>query len=448
LTERIEVGDFFQVLKGRLDAVEPGPAVSGRVVSVRGQAVRIRLDGVRVGDHVAVQAGAGNVKGEVLGFDGCEAVCMLYGDAAGIALGASVRAVSGGATVACGEHLMGRVLDGMGRPVDGRPIRVFGKRAPLRRPPPGPLERRPVKEPFETGIRAIDGFLTLGRGQRVGLFAGPGVGKSTLIGMIARHARSDVNVICLVGERGREVGGFISDSLGPGGLARSVLVCSTGDRPPLERIRCAMTATAIAEHFRDEGGDVLLLMDSVTRFARAQREAGLAAGEVPARHGYPPSVFRALQELLERAGNGGRGTLTAVYTVLVSGGDMEEPVADEARGILDGHIVLSKEIAQSGRHPAIDICGSVSRLMPQVASRDHLAAAAEIRRLMARHEADRDLVAVGAWKPGADRELDRAVAMEPEIRSFLSQSGGPCGMSDTVGGLSALAERARSSHVD
>jgi type III secretion protein N (ATPase) len=365
---------------------------------------------------------------------------MILGEAAGVSSETLVRPSGKAFSVRCGDFLLGRVLDGLGRPLDGRPLpHSGGVDAPLNAGPPDPLSRRPVRDVFKTGVRAIDGVLTMGRGQRMGLFAGAGVGKSTLLGQIARHARSDVNVICLVGERGREVREFVEGSLGPEGLRRSVVVCATSDQPPMVRLKSAFVATAMAEHFRDRGTDVLFLMDSVTRLARAQREIGLAAGEPPARQGYPPSVFRMLPALLERAGNSDRGTMTAVYTVLVSGGDMEEPVADEVRSILDGHVVLSRELANRGHYPAIDVLASVSRVMGNVASAGHRAAASRLRSLLGRYEANRDLISIGAYKKGADPALDEAVAAYPAIERWLRQENdSPAAFAETVANLRAL----------
>ncbi|MBU1239206.1 FliI/YscN family ATPase, partial [Myxococcota bacterium] len=289
--------------------------------------------------------------------------------------------------------------------------------------PPHPLRRRPISQPFVTGIRAIDTLMTLGKGQRVGLFAGSGVGKSTLMGMIARKAQADVIVVCLVGERGREVQEFISDSLGPEGLAKSVLVVSTSDSPALVRAKAPATATAIAEHYRDQGLDVLLFIDSLTRFARAEREIALSLGEPPARRGFPPSVFARLPALLERAGNGEKGSITAIYTVLVEGGDMEEPVTDEVRGIVDGHIMLSRTLASLGHFPAIDIPGSVSRVMGKVTTPEHNNRAREVKGLISALEKSRDLLRVGAYEPGGDPQLDRAVTLMNDLNAFLCQSG-------------------------
>jgi type III secretion protein N (ATPase) len=330
-----------------------------------------------------------------------------------------------------GDGLLGRVLDGLGEIVDGRPAPDPATLVPwdVERAAPDPLARARISRPLVTGVRAIDALCTFGEGQRIGLFAGSGVGKSTLLGQLARSSSADVNVICLCGERGREVRDFIEESLGAEGLARSVVVCATSDAPSLVRLKSATVATAIAEWFRDvRGARVLLMMDSVTRFARAQREVGLAAGEPPARQGYPPSVFAALPRLLERAGTAARGSITAVYTVLVAGGDMEEPIADEVRGILDGHIVLDRALGQRNRWPAIDVLASLSRVMPQVTTSEHRAAAGRVRELLATYERQRDLILLGAYKMGSDRRVDEAIARVDTIEAFLKQASGESSM--------------------
>jgi type III secretion protein N (ATPase) len=308
------------------------------------------------------------------------------------------------------------------------------------RRPPGPLERRRIVEPLPLGLRAVDGLLTLGRGQRVGLFAGAGVGKSALLGQIARGAAAEVRVVCLIGERGREVREFVEDALGADGLARSVVVAATSDAPALVRLRAAHVATALAEWFAEGGREVLLLCDSLTRFARAQREVGLAAGEPPARQGYPASVFQALPRLLERAGPRARGGITAVYAVLVAGHDQDEPIADEIRGLLDGHLVLERRLAERGHFPAIDVLASVSRVMDQVTTTAHRAAARRVRALLAEWERQRDLVLLGAYHRGADPSVDRAIERWPAIEAFLRQAEpGGATLGETVAALEALA---------
>ena len=329
---------------------------------------------------------------------------------------------------------------GSRRPIDGG-ASIEGPLVSVDRAPPAPLARQPVARPLATGVRVIDGLLTLGEGQRVGLFAGSGVGKSTLLGALARSADADVVVVALVGERGREVGEFLERSLGAEGRARSVVVVATSDVAALERLRAAQVATAYAEHFRDEGLRVLLLVDSITRFARAQREVGLAAGEPPARRGYPPSVFAMLPRLLERAGQGARGSVTAIYTVLVEGGDMEEPIADEVRGILDGHVVLDRAVAARGRYPAVDVTASLSRVMDAVVAPEHAAAARRLRALVATFEAKRDLVTLGAYAKGSDAALDEAIARMPRVEAFLRQDASERSpLTATIAGLASAVK--------
>jgi len=321
-----------------------------------------------------------------------------------------------------GPGLLGRILDGLGNPMDGLGDVGPTKRVPLFADPPNPLSRQPIRMPLETGIRAIDGLLTIGRGQRIGVFSGSGVGKSTLLGMIARHASADVNVIALLGERGREVKDFIENSLGPEGLARSVVVVATGDQSALIRARGALVATAIAEHFRDQGKQVLLMVDSVTRVAMAWREIGLAVGEPPTTRGYPPSTFAALPRLLERAGNSATGGITGIYSVLVEGDDFNEPVADHARAILDGHITLSRRLASAGHFPAIEILGSASRLRDQIIGEDHLAAANRFQTLLAAYREKEDLISVGAYQKGSDQETDKSIELRDPMLQFLRQT--------------------------
>jgi type III secretion protein N (ATPase) len=379
------------------------------------------VPGVRIGDLVVVRGRGVELPAEIVSFAETEAMALPLGELAGVGAGDTVEALGGGLEVGVGPALIGRVLDGLGRPLDGldppRGLRLVA----VDREPPRALERRPVREPFATGVRAIDGLLTLGIGQRVGLFAGSGVGKSTLLGAMARGAVADVIVVALIGERGREVSEFLERALGPVGRKRAVVVAATSDAPPVERLRAAHVATAIAESFRDDGLSVLFLLDSVTRIARAQREIGLAAGEPPARRGFPPSVFAMLPRLLERTGQGATGAITSIYTVLVEGGDMDEPIADEVRGILDGHVVLSRSIAERGQYPAIDVLGSVSRVAEDVVSAEHARAARRVRSLISAYENKRDLLTLGAYEAGSDRRLDQAIRALPEIEQFLSQ---------------------------
>lgn len=409
----------LDALKARL-AATPALRPTGRVLGVTGLALRVAVPGARVGDLVTVQRRGGPLACEVVGFGDGEAIAMPLGHLTGVGPDDVVESAGGPLQVRASRALLGRVVDGLGRPLEGGDV-TGGVLVPVDRDPPGALARRPITAPLATGVRVLDGLLTLGEGQRVGLFAGSGVGKSTLLGAIARGASADVVVVALVGERGREVGEFLEHALGPEGRARSVVVAATSDASALERLRAAQVATAYAEAFRDEGARVLLLVDSVTRFARAQREIGLAAGEPPARRGYPPSVFAMLPRLLERSGQGDRGSITAIYTVLVEGGDMDEPIADEVRGILDGHVVLDRAIAARGRYPAVDVTASLSRVMDAVVSREHAASARRLRSLVATYEAKRDLVAMGAYAKGSDRELDDALLRMPRVEAFLRQ---------------------------
>lgn len=414
----------------------------GRVTALTGLVVRAALEGARQGELVEIRsAGREPLAAEVVGLGDEEAVLLPLGEPSGIGLDAAVVPTGRPLAVRAGPGLLGRVLDGLGRPLDGRPLPRGLAEWAVDRPAPGPLERRRVTEPLPLGVRALDAFLTVGRGQRLGLFAGSGVGKSTLLGQIARQARSDLSVVCLLGERGREVRDFLDEALGEDGLARSVVVAATSDAPALVRLRAAYLATSIAEWFAEvEGREVLFLLDSLTRFARAQREVGLAAGEPPARQGYPPSVFSALPRLVERAGARSRGGMTAVYTVLVAGGDMEEPIADEVRGVVDGHVVLERSLAARGRFPAVDVLQSLSRLMPAVASEAHRAAAARVRALVAAYESQRDLIALGAYRHGSDPRVDEAIERMGAVEAFLAQGTRECApFEETVERLEALA---------
>ncbi|HEX6989414.1 MAG TPA: FliI/YscN family ATPase [Bacillota bacterium] len=396
----------------------------GRVVKVVGLTIEALGPSCRIGEVCTVRAGEAEVPCEVVGFREDRVLLMPLGRMDGIAPGAPVLASGERLQVTVGPDLVGRVLDGLGRPMDGRGPLAARLRRPIDNDPPPPLSRPPITEALGVGVRAIDGLLTCGRGQRLGIFAGSGVGKSTLLAMIARNAQADVTVIGLVGERGREVREFVEQDLGPQGLARSVVVAATSDEPPLVRIKAAHTATAVAEYFRDQGADVVLLMDSVTRFAMALREVGLAVGEPPASRGYTPSVFSALPRLLERSGRSHQGSITGFYTVLVEGDDFNEPVTDTVRGILDGHVVLSRDLAQRGHYPAIDVPASVSRLMGSVAGPAQCRAAARLRELLAGYRDGRDLVQIGAYRQGTDPVLDEALRRLPLIDAFLRQGVG------------------------
>jgi flagellum-specific ATP synthase len=388
--------------------------------------------------RIEVPRGNGIVQAEVVGLRGETVQLMTYGDTAGLEIGARVIASGSGLEVAVSPGLLGRVLDPLGHPMDGRPHIESAQRYPVVASPPDPLKRRRITERIATGVRAIDGLLAVGRGQRLGIFAGSGVGKSTLLGMIARNTNADVNVIAFIGERGREVNDFIANDLGPEGLARSVLVVTPSNSPPLARLRGAYTATAIAEYFRDQGLDVMLLFDSVTRFARAQREIGLATGEPPATRGYTPSMFDSMPKLLERCGTSDKGTITGFYTILVDGDDMDEPVADTVRGILDGHIVLSRSLAQRYHYPAIDVLQSISRLAPSVSGAETKKAVGIVRRLMADYADAEDLINVGAYKQGSNPRIDEAIAKRGALENFLIQNVDEKSMVDET--LAAIGE--------
>ena len=376
------------------------------------------------------------ISAEVVGLKDGKVLLMPYGDLRGIAAGSEVIATGRPAGIPIGDALLGRVIDAFGRPLDGKPLQVPAAQSHFRLEPHNPLSRSRIREVMETGVRCIDCLLTLGKGQRVGIFSGSGVGKSTLLGMIARNVKSDVNVIALIGERGREVLEFIERNLGAEGLRRSVVVVATSDQPALTRCRAAYSATAIAEHFRDAGKDVLLIMDSMTRFAMAQREIGLSVGEPPTARGYTPSVFAALPRLLERGGTAeGKGATTAIYTVLVEGDDLNDPIADSMRATLDGHIVLSRDLANHGHYPAIDLLNSVSRLLPDLASADERELAQQTVAALSAHAKSRDLIDVGAYRAGSNPELDAALRIMPDLERFLRQ-----GMDEVHARRDALAQ--------
>ncbi|GBF71999.1 flagellar protein export ATPase FliI [Paenibacillus sp. 598K] len=397
--------------------------VNGKVTQVIGLTVESEGPDASVGDVCLIYPAkaAKPIKAEVVGFRDNKVILMPLGDLQSIGPGCDVVGTGKPLTVQVGSELLGKVLDGLGQPLDGS---FIPKRMPhysTNNLPGNPLARPRVQEPLSIGVRAIDGLLTVGRGQRVGIFAGSGVGKSTLLGMIARNTSADVNVIALIGERGREVLEFMEKDLGPEGLARSVVVVATSDQPALIRMKGALIATSIAEYFRDRGLNVMLMMDSVTRYAMALREVGLAIGEPPATRGYTPSVFAALPKLLERAGTGPSGSITAFYTVLVDGDDMNEPIADAVRGILDGHIVLSRAIAHKGHYPAIDILQSVSRVMKEIVTEEHQDAANELKRLLAVYRDSEDLINIGAYQSGSNREIDRAIEYIDRINGYTQQ---------------------------
>jgi FliI/YscN family ATPase len=419
--------------------------ISGRVVRTVGLLVESRGPRARVGELCElVQPGSDHgLALEVVGFRDGLVQSVPLGGTAGIRPGDRIVARGGSAAIGVGPNLLGRVIDGLGQPLDQKGGIHTAESYPLHPPPLNPLSRDPIVAPLGTGVRAIDTLLTCGRGQRIGVFGGSGVGKSTLLGMMARGTEADVSVIALVGERGREVRGFIEHDLGPKGLARSVVVVSTSDNPPLLRLRAAYAATSVAEYFRDQGKHVLLMMDSVTRFAMAQREVGLAAGEPPTAKGYPPSVFALLPTLLERAGNlRGRGSITAFYTVLVEGDDHTEPVADHVRAILDGHVVLSRGLAERNHYPAIDVLQSVSRTMPEVTAVEHRTLAGQVREWLATIRGSEDLVNVGAYVAGSNPRIDTALGRREIVEAFLRQPADR--HEDLESGLEALRAVCRS----
>ncbi|MDR0858822.1 MAG: FliI/YscN family ATPase [Oscillospiraceae bacterium] len=389
----------------------------GRVRELVGLSVEASGPPSRVGDLCYIEG----KRAEVVGFKGDRTLLMPYGSTDGVGYGAYVRFTGKPLQIGLGDSLIGRVVNAIGEPFDDSPPIIPEEYRSIEASPPHPMSRDRVTEILPLGVRSIDGLLTVGVGQRLGIFAGSGVGKSTLLGMMSRYSKSDVNVIVLVGERGREVRDFIERDLGPEGLKRSVLIIATSDQPALLRLKCALTGTTIAEYFRDKGLKVLMLMDSLTRFAMAQREIGMATGEPPVSRGYPPSVYTLMPKLLERTGNSDKGSITGLYTVLVEGDDMNEPVADTARGILDGHIILDRRLAVSNHYPPIDILQSVSRVMSEIVSRDHYNYAGTIKNLMAVYNQAEDLVNIGAYKAGSNPEIDNAIKLRPQIQAFLKQ---------------------------
>jgi flagellum-specific ATP synthase len=396
---------------------------TGRVSKVVGLTIESEGPEVTIGELCEINELAGRtpVKAEVVGFRENKVLLMPLGDMGGIGPGSKVVAMNRSFQVAVSENMIGRILDGMGNPIDGYPLGNNGRFYPVNNSPPHPLQRKRITRPRPLGIKAIDGLLTVGKGQRIGIFSGSGIGKSTLLGMMARNTKADVNIIALIGERGREVRDFIEKDLTEEGLKRSVVVVATSDQPALIRLKGAMVATAIAEYFRDQGMDVLLLMDSLTRFAMAQREIGLAIGEPPVARGYTPSVFSVMPKLLERAGNSHRGSITGLYTILVDGDDLTEPVTDTARGILDGHIVLARSLANRNHYPAIDVLASVSRLMDDIVDENHKKTAREIKKVLAVYRDAEDLINIGAYSKGSNPEIDHAIDSIGRINGFLTQ---------------------------
>ena len=423
-------------------AVNPGVVVEGKLARVAGMTLEAVGCEAALGARCVIEGTGGSpVEAEVVGFSGDRLFLMPTSTLAGVMPNARVIPQRSVARVAVGDGLLGRVIDGAGNPLDGRGPVNCEARIRLESEPINPLARQPIQQPLDVGVRSINALFTAGRGQRLGLFAGSGVGKSTLLGMMTRYTRADVIVVGLIGERGREVKEFVEDNLGQAGLARSIVVATPADCSPLLRIHGAWRATAIAEHFRAQGCQVLLLMDSLTRFAQAQREIGLAIGEPPATKGYPPSVFARLPQLVERAGTGdaGGGSITAFYTVLAEGDDENDPIVDAARAILDGHIMLSRDMAESGIYPPVNVESSISRSMSRIASRQHVAAAQKFREIVACYMRNRDLITVGAYRPGSDPQLDRAVRLWPRVEAFLKQATDqPVSFEESIAQLEAL----------
>jgi len=396
--------------------------VRGRVVELTGLVIKAAVPNVRMGEVCLIRRGQAEVRSEVVGFQGDTVMLMPLGELSGIGPDSEVIPTGRPLTIRVGDGLLGRVLNGLGEPIDGKPLPDTGLQDwAVDRDCPDPFTRQRITRPLSLGVRCIDGLLTVGEGQRIGLFAGSGVGKSTLMGQIARQTSAELTVIALIGERGREVLEFVEDALGPEGMKRSVVVCATSDQPALVRLRAGYVATAIAEYFRERGGNVLFMLDTITRLARAQREIGLAIGEPPARQGYPPSVFSMLPRMLERTGNSEKGKCTAIYTTLVAGGDMEEPIADEVRGILDGHFVLDRALGERNQWPAMDVLASLSRVMSQIVPAPHRKAAAKLRETLATYEKQRDLILLGAYQYGTDPRTDYAIDKYEQIIDYLKQ---------------------------
>ena len=415
----------------------------GSVSKLLGLTVEVKLPGLKIGDLCYITTYTGEKKAaEVVAFKGDVAQLLLLYDGAGIGQGSVVETTGAPILFPVGDFLLGRLVNPLGEPMDGRPldtseadwVNVMGN-------VPDAFKRPIIKDMFSTGVRAIDGLLTLGGGQRMGLFAGSGVGKSTLLGMMARNSDADVNVMALIGERGREVREFMENSLGEEGMKKSVLVCATGDLPPLIRMKCLLSATAVCEYFRDQGKKVFLMTDTITRCAMAGREVGLSIGEPPTMKGYPPSIFSWLQRALERTGNSEKGSITALYTVLMEGDDISDPVVDTVRGIVDGHIFLSRKVAEMNHYPAIDSLGSISRLMTEITDEEHQLAAAKMRKLLAMYRENKDLIDVGMYQAGSNPKLDIAIDMMPQINGFLQQRvADSVDMTNTINTLKEMME--------
>lgn len=402
---------------------KPREKVYGKVVKVVGLTIEATGPESNLNDLCVITSmdRSKSVKAEVVGFRENRILLMPYDDVNGIGIGSYVENTGAPLKVAVGDELLGKTLDGLGNPIDGNKVRATSY-YPADANPPDPLARKIISEILPLGVKAVDGLITVGKGQRIGIFAGSGVGKSTLLGMFARNTKADINVIALIGERGREVLEFLERDLGHEGMKRSIVVVATSDKPALIRKKAAKTATAIAEYFRDQGKDVLLMMDSLTRFSMAQREIGLASGEPPVSRGYPPSVYGEMPKLLERAGNTEKGSITGLYTVLVDGDDFNEPITDTARGILDGHIMLSRKLGSKGHYPAIDVLLSISRVMSSIVTDEHKKAASQLKMVLATYQDAEDLINIGAYKSGANEDIDYAISKIKAVNAFLTQS--------------------------
>lgn len=438
--DRIDLTPYFEILKG-CDA----GLWTGEVTEMIGLLVESRGPAAAVGDFCEVQTLSGRrIRTQVIGFRNGRVLSMPLEETDGLQLGDPIIARADESRVAVGPQLLGRVLDGFGLPLDSGPSIEAAALYDLYKVPPGPLEREHIVKQLVTGVRVIDSMLPCGKGQRVGIFGGSGVGKSTLLGAMSRHNSADVSVIALIGERNREVRAFLEQELGPEGMKRSVVVVATSDRPAPIRVRACFVALAIAEYFRDQGADVLMVMDSVTRLAMAQREIGLAAGEPPSQKGYTPSVFNLLPRIFERAGNFPKGSITGFFTVLVEGDDFNEPICDAVRGILDGHIILSRQLGAAGHYPAIDVLNSVSRLQSQISRPDQKEAARAVREALSAYKQSEDLINLGAYVSGSNPRLDRSLQVRPEILAFLKQDAGTnTPLEETLVGISKLAEKLR-----
>jgi ATP synthase in type III secretion protein N len=436
----MSLDDHFNNLLGGLEEVEV-TTINGRITEIVGMLIKAIVPQVKIGEVCLVKRDGEPLRTEVVGFTREEVFLSPLGEMTGVGPSSEVIPTHLPLHIKVGPQLLGRILNGLGEPLDldtKGPLEL-NETYPVVQPPPNPLTRDRILEPISVGVRAIDGVLTTGKGQRVGIFAAAGGGKSTLLGMIARNAKADVNVISLIGERGRELRDFIEKDLGPEGLARSVVIVSTSDQASQLRLNAAYVGTAIAEYFRDQGKSVILMMDSVTRFARALREVGLAAGEPPARAGYTPSVFSTLPKLLERTGNSDKGSITAFYTILVAGDDMNEPVADEVRSILDGHIILSSELARQFHYPAIDVLSSASRVMPSIVSKDHILLVSKLREVLANYKKNELLIKIGEYKKGSDKAGDFALDNIDKVNKFLKQAvEEKCSLQETMQLLKSL----------